>query len=95
MTEMITKFFNQERRKRNGYFLISGPCVIEDESLVAKTAERLVEITSALKIDFIFKASFDKANRSSSQSFRGVGIEKGLQILESSSFIFCQNNISD
>ena len=82
MTEMITKFFNQERRKKNGFFLISGPCVIEDESLVAKTAERLVEITSALKIDFIFKASFDKANRSSSKRFRGVGVEKGLQILE-------------
>ena len=83
MDEIIAKFFNQKRRAEKGFFLISGPCAIEDQKLVFRIAEKLAEITSVLEIDFIFKASFDKANRSSSKSFRGVGIEKGLRILES------------
>ncbi len=64
------------------FFLIAGPCVIESESLVLDVAGQLKEITDELKIPFIFKSSFDKANRSSHQSFRGPGIEKGLMILE-------------
>jgi len=63
------------------FFLIAGPCVIESEGLVLDTAGKLKEITSRLKIPFIFKSSFDKANRSSSKSFRGPGIEGGLRIL--------------
>lgn len=63
------------------FFLIAGPCVIESEGLVLETAGMLKEITQKLEIPFIFKSSFDKANRSSLQSFRGLGIEKGLQIL--------------
>ncbi len=63
-------------------FLIAGPCVIENEQLVMDTAGTLKEITNALKIPFIFKCSFDKANRSSHLSYRGPGIEKGLAILE-------------
>jgi 2-dehydro-3-deoxyphosphooctonate aldolase (KDO 8-P synthase) len=62
-------------------FLIAGPCVIESESLVIEVAGRLREITAALGIPFIFKASFDKANRSSAASFRGPGIEAGLKAL--------------
>ncbi len=64
------------------FFLISGPCVIESESLNMKTAEKLKEITDKLSIPFVFKSSFDKANRSSHTSFRGPGIEEGLRILE-------------
>lgn len=63
-------------------FLIAGPCVIENETLVIDTAGTLKEITAALGIPFIFKSSFDKANRSSHKSFRGPGIELGLAILE-------------
>jgi len=63
------------------FFLIAGPCVIESEALVLDVAGRLKEITAALKIPFIFKASFDKANRSSRSSFRGPGIEGGLKAL--------------
>jgi 2-dehydro-3-deoxyphosphooctonate aldolase (KDO 8-P synthase) len=63
------------------FFLIAGPCVIESEALVLDVAGRLRDITETLGIPFIFKASFDKANRSSSKSFRGPGIEKGLQAL--------------
>ncbi len=63
------------------FFLIAGPCVIESEQLQLETAQELKEITSSLGINFIFKSSYDKANRSSGKSFRGPGIEKGLDIL--------------
>lgn len=63
-------------------FLIAGPCVIESEQLVMDVAGELKEITHKLKIPFVFKSSFDKANRSSHLSFRGPGVEKGLKILE-------------
>ena len=62
-------------------FLIAGPCVIESEQLAMDTAGQLKEITQRLQIPFIYKSSFDKANRSSSTSFRGLGIEEGLRIL--------------
>jgi len=62
-------------------FLIAGPCVIESEQLQMDTAGTLKEITAALGIPFIFKSSFDKANRSSGTTFRGPGIERGLEIL--------------
>ena len=64
-------------------FLIAGPCVIESEALAEETAGTLKEITAALGIPFIYKSSFDKANRSSGDSFRGPGLEQGLRILES------------
>ena len=63
------------------FFLIAGPCVIESEQLQMDTAGTLKEITSALGIPFIFKSSYDKANRSSGNTFRGPGMEKGLEIL--------------
>ena len=63
-------------------FLIAGPCVIESEQLAIDTAGQLQEITRTLDIPFIYKSSFDKANRSSHTSFRGPGLEEGLRILE-------------
>lgn len=63
------------------FFLIAGPCVVESEGLVLDIAGRMQEITSELGIPYIFKASYDKANRSSRGSFRGPGIEQGLRIL--------------
>jgi 2-dehydro-3-deoxyphosphooctonate aldolase (KDO 8-P synthase) len=63
-------------------FLIAGPCVIESQGLVEEVAGRLCEITARLGIPYVFKASFDKANRSSAASFRGPGIEQGLKHLE-------------
>jgi 2-dehydro-3-deoxyphosphooctonate aldolase (KDO 8-P synthase) len=63
------------------FFLIAGPCVIESEGLVLDTAGALQELTTKLRIPFIFKSSFDKANRSSAKSFRGPGMEEGLRIL--------------
>jgi len=62
-------------------FLIAGPCVVESEQLQMDVAGRLKEMTAALKMPFIFKSSYDKANRSSGTSFRGPGMDKGLEIL--------------
>lgn len=64
------------------FFLLAGPCVIESEALALSTASSLKEICGELKIPFIYKSSFDKANRSSTSSFRGPGIEEGLRILQ-------------
>jgi 2-dehydro-3-deoxyphosphooctonate aldolase (KDO 8-P synthase) len=64
------------------FFLIAGPCVIESQTLVEQVAGRMKELTGQLGIPYIFKASFDKANRSSKDSFRGPGLEGGLKILE-------------
>jgi 2-dehydro-3-deoxyphosphooctonate aldolase (KDO 8-P synthase) len=63
-------------------FLIAGPCVIESEALALETAGYLKEITEQLGISFIYKSSFDKANRSSHNTFRGLGVDAGLKILE-------------
>ena len=63
------------------FFLIAGPCVVESEQLQMDTAGALREMTAALGIPFIFKSSYDKANRSSDQGFRGLGAERGLEIL--------------
>jgi 2-dehydro-3-deoxyphosphooctonate aldolase (KDO 8-P synthase) len=62
-------------------FLIAGPCVVESEGLILDTAGKLKELTARLGIPFIFKSSFDKANRSSQNSYRGPGMEEGLRIL--------------
>ena len=63
-------------------FLIAGPCVVESEEVQLRTAERLKGITERLGVHFIFKSSFDKANRSSDRSFRGPGMDEGLRVLE-------------
>jgi 2-dehydro-3-deoxyphosphooctonate aldolase (KDO 8-P synthase) len=62
-------------------FLIAGPCVIESEQMALDTAGQLKEITAALGVNFIYKSSYDKANRSSTKTFRGLGMQEGLRIL--------------
>jgi 2-dehydro-3-deoxyphosphooctonate aldolase (KDO 8-P synthase) len=64
------------------FFLIAGPCVVESETLVMEVAGTLKETTRRLRIPFVFKASYDKANRTSHESFRGPGLEQGLKVLE-------------
>ncbi|MCV6608548.1 MAG: 3-deoxy-8-phosphooctulonate synthase, partial [Campylobacterales bacterium] len=73
----MNKLFSTEN-----LFVISGPCVIESRDMIMETAEIVKEIASRLGIDYIFKASFDKANRSSITSYRGPGLDEGLKILE-------------
>ena len=63
------------------HVLIAGPCVIESERIVLETAQRIAEITRAIGIPYIFKSSYDKANRSSIASFRGPGLQAGLAVL--------------
>ncbi|WP_374055181.1 3-deoxy-8-phosphooctulonate synthase [Rossellomorea sp. FM04394] len=81
MTKEIILNDNIKFGGNNPFVLIAGPCMIESEELVMKTAETVKEITTKLGIPYVFKASFDKANRSSIHSDRGPGIEKGLEIL--------------
>ena len=64
------------------FFLIAGPCVVESEKLAMESASALKEVTSDLGINFIYKSSYDKANRTSADSFRGLGISEGLRILQ-------------
>jgi 2-dehydro-3-deoxyphosphooctonate aldolase (KDO 8-P synthase) len=76
------KLTGHEVGAREPLFLIAGPCVIESPALTQEIAGRLKEITARLGLPYIFKASYDKANRSSRQSFRGPGIEAGLKVLD-------------
>ena len=76
------KLCDFEVGKSQPFFLLSGPCVVESEKLTLEIASTLKTLTDELGIPYIFKASFDKANRSSHDSFRGPGIEEGLRILE-------------
>lgn len=78
---IIAKAGNVEYGDGCGLVLIAGPCVIESEDLCMEVASKAIEITSRLGIPYIFKASFDKANRTSVESFRGPGIDKGLEVL--------------
>lgn len=64
------------------FFLIAGPCVIEGEDFILKTADQIARIAAARQFPFIFKSSYDKANRTAVSSYRGIGLEKGLRILE-------------
>jgi 2-dehydro-3-deoxyphosphooctonate aldolase (KDO 8-P synthase) len=76
------KLCHFEAGLKRPFFLIAGPCVIESEQLALDTAGILKEMTERLEIPFIYKSSYDKANRSSYQSYRGPGMEEGLKILE-------------
>ncbi len=81
MTDTHMKLCGFEAGLDQPFFLIAGPCVVESEQLQMDVAGQLKEMTAALGIPFIFKSSYDKANRSSGKSFRGPGMEKGLEIL--------------
>ncbi|RLE18933.1 MAG: 3-deoxy-8-phosphooctulonate synthase [Acidobacteria bacterium] len=81
MSDDTQKLYNRIAEGERSFFLVSGPCVIETEDIVFSIASRLKSITEVLEIPFIFKASFDKANRSSIESYRGPGLGKGLDIL--------------
>jgi len=80
-SEIIQNIPNIQFADGGNFFLMAGPCVIENETSPYEIAERIIEITNKLKIPFIFKASYRKANRSKLSSFAGIGDEKGLKIL--------------
>ncbi len=78
----MTDFYQSIKRRESDLFLIAGPCVIESEAHAMMMARELSRIASRLGLPFVFKASYDKANRSSARSFRGVGMEEGLNTLQ-------------
>ncbi len=80
--EKKVKITEKFKLTQNDFFFIGGPCIIENERMAFFIAEKLKKITEELKIPFIFKSSYDKANRSSLKSFRGLGLKKGIKILE-------------
>ena len=67
---------------KNNTFLLSGPCIIENETMVMNLAEKIAKIAEELNLTYVFKASFDKANRTSVDSYRGHGMKEGLRILQ-------------
>ncbi len=80
---MLPKYFQKELglRNLNNFLLISGPCVVENKSITFRTCEKIKEITQKLRIPFVFKSSYVKANRTSAHSFKGIGMDKALNIL--------------
>lgn len=81
--------------KNRTFLLLAGPCVIETEEAVMRLAEKLTELTQDLPVDFYFKASFDKANRTNIDSYRGPGIEKGIRILDKVKQAFSVKIVTD
>lgn len=80
---------------KNKFVLIAGPCAIESEKITLETAKKLAEVMESLEVDFYFKASFDKANRTSIDSFRGPGMEAGLKILQKVKEIYRLKIVTD
>ncbi|HYE76142.1 MAG TPA: 3-deoxy-8-phosphooctulonate synthase [Blastocatellia bacterium] len=78
----MTTLYQQLTQQTDKFFLIAGPCVIESETHAMKMASEISSIASRLKIPYVFKVSYDKANRSSGSSFRGLGMQEGLGILQ-------------
>jgi len=77
----MNSFYQSIKRGEGHFFLIAGPCVIETKNHATKMAREISRVASRLDIPFVFKASYDKANRSSARSFRGLGMEEGLNVL--------------
>jgi 2-dehydro-3-deoxyphosphooctonate aldolase (KDO 8-P synthase) len=81
MKKVLSSIENLKYLDSGNFFLIAGPCVVENEKIAFDTAEKIVEITDKLKIPFIYKSSYKKANRSRIDSFTGIGDEKALKII--------------
>tara|TARA_B100000965_G_scaffold240955_1_gene202171 strand:+ start:261 stop:1073 length:813 start_codon:yes stop_codon:yes gene_type:complete len=92
---MLPKINNLKHTKSNNFFLIAGPCAIEDKEMAMEIAEKILVITNKLKIPFIFKASYRKANRSRLDSFSGIGDKIALEIIKSIGLKFDIPTITD
>jgi 2-dehydro-3-deoxyphosphooctonate aldolase (KDO 8-P synthase) len=82
MEKYLQDLFSNQQYNNNNFFLIAGPCVVEGEELVLEVAEKVSSICKTLKIPYIFKASYRKANRTAASSFTGIGDEKALQLIQ-------------
>ncbi|HOK98128.1 MAG: 3-deoxy-8-phosphooctulonate synthase [Bacteroidales bacterium] len=87
-TAVLQKIENLKYLDTNNFFLFAGPCVVESEKIAFETAERILEITDKLKIPFVYKSSYRKANRQRIDSFTGIGDQKALKILQSIAEIY-------
>ena len=92
---ILSEIPNIKHTNENNFFLLAGPCAIEGEEMALRIAEKIVSITDKLKIPFIFKGSFKKANRSRIDSFTGIGDEKALKILRKVSETFGVPTVTD
>jgi len=92
---ILSEIPNIKHTNENNFFLLAGPCAIEGEEMALRIAEKIVSITDTLKIPFIFKGSFKKANRSRIDSFTGIGDEKALKILRKVSETFGVPTVTD
>ncbi len=88
MKNTLEELFARQDYDQENFFLIAGPCVVEDETMVLNIAEKVMRICARLGIPYVFKASYRKANRTSSKSFSGIGDEKALKIIRSVKEIF-------
>ena len=82
MEKYLQDLFSNQQYNKNNFFLIAGPCVVETEEIVMETAEKILAICKKLQIPYIFKSSYRKANRTSANSFSGIGDEKALELLK-------------
>jgi 2-dehydro-3-deoxyphosphooctonate aldolase (KDO 8-P synthase) len=82
MNNNLTELFSSQQYAKNNFFLIAGPCVVENDTMVLEIAEKVAGICKKLKIPYIFKASYRKANRTSGSSFTGIGDEKALKLIK-------------
>lgn len=92
---ILQSLSNAKHTSSNNFFLLSGPCVIESEKMALRIAEKVVKITDDLKVPYIFKGSFKKANRNRIDSFTGIGDEKALKILRKVSETFAIPSVTD
>jgi 2-dehydro-3-deoxyphosphooctonate aldolase (KDO 8-P synthase) len=95
MENFLKELFSNQQYDEKNFFLIAGPCVVEKEELVMEVAEKVYGICKRLGIPYIFKASYRKANRTSAESFTGVGDEAALKILQKASNLFSLPTITD
>ncbi len=95
MNSFLTKLFGQQKFDKKNFFLIAGPCIVESEALVMEVGEKVSRICKNLAIPYIFKASYRKANRTSADSFTGLGDEDALQIINHAGKTFSIPTISD
>lgn len=95
MMDYLKQLFEKQDYDKDSFFLIAGPCVVEGETMLMKITEELLNITSRLKIPMILKASYKKANRTSLQSFTGIGDEKALKIIQQAGKRFSVPTVTD
>ena len=95
MEKYLQQLFTNQQYDSNNFFLLAGPCVVENEDVVMQTAEKVSGICKGLGIPFVFKSSYRKANRTSASSFTGIGDEAALQLLKKVSDAFSISTVTD